>query len=126
MGEACFSLSGRWSQSKGFVLLDDFFPCPKQALNGISCNEAAPALPGGGPGGEVITEQGPCRTGRSPGSRLLGLWSALWGPRLPLFCLHGQKEPEAEQSGILSTPPSPPQPQLPVPWLSELKRSEVK
>lgn len=101
------------AKSKGFVLLDDFFPCTKQALNGISCNEAAPAPLGGGPGGEVITEQGPCRTGRSPGSRPLGLWSALWGPRLPLFCLQGQKEPEAEQGGILSTTRPPPPPPAP-------------
>ena len=88
------------------MLLDDFFPCAELALNGISYNEVAPCAAGwgGGCGGEVITEQESLQDWLPSWEPSGALECFVGAPRLPLFCLHGQKEPEAEQGGILSSP----------------------
>lgn len=65
-----------------------------------------PALPdGGGCSGEVITEQESLQDWLPSWELASGSLECFVGaPRLPLFRLHGQKEPEAEQGGILSSP----------------------
>lgn len=78
-------------------------------------------LPGGGLVGKWFMEQGPTGLAVVLGAGFSGSEILAWRPLQPFVLSPWPEWAQAEQGGILSSPKR----QLPVPWLSELKRSGV-